>query len=198
MGSITVLNPVASSCIIEEIDSHMLRDLTGIRVAVLDNTKPNAVEIMERIAQIMVAEHGAASYDVFRKLSAAQGASEEQYRTLAANYDLVITGSGDCGGCTSWSALDAVELERRGLTTVLLVTDAFVPLAKTLVAREGAPDLRMAEIAHPIGGQATENMKTVGENVVASIIESLAQSRDELALQPSDDRTPVMQVAASA
>lgn len=172
MPSTTVLSPVGRVAARDAV-SGVHTDLTGARIAVLDNTKPNAVEIMRRIAEVLVAEHGAQSYQVFRKLSSAQGASEEQYREIAENYQLVITGSGDCGGCTSWSALDAAELERRGVTSVLLVTDAFVPLARTLVENEGVGELRFAEVAHPIGGQPTQRMLAVADGVVPSVVAQL-------------------------
>jgi hypothetical protein len=174
MGTITVLNPIARTAVASEIEQHGLGNLAGVRIAVLDNTKPNAVEVMTAIAAALVRDHGARSYDVYRKLSAAQGASVAQYDEIAANYDLVITGSGDCGGCTSWSALDAIELERRGVSVVLLVTEPFVPLATTLVEREGAPGLPMATIAHPIGGRPAAAMAAIGEAVVPSVVTMLA------------------------
>lgn len=166
MPTTIVLDPVATREEIASFDSKGFQDIAGLRIAVLDNTKPNAVEIMEAIAQGLVRDYGAASYAVFRKLSAAQGASEADYHRIASDSDVVITGSGDCGGCTSWSVLDAVELERRGLTSLLLVTDAFVPLANVIVARQGIPELRLMETPHPIGGRPTSLMPEIGESLV--------------------------------
>ena len=173
MATTTVLNPIGRTARTTQVGSRSITNLAGIRIAVLDNTKPNAVEIMERLAQLLVRDYAAASYDVFRKLSAAQGASEPQFREIAANYDLVITGSGDCGGCTSWSALDAVELEHRGVPSILLVTEPFVALARTLVREGGSAGLRFAEVAHPIGGQPTERMAAVADGVIQSVVDQL-------------------------
>lgn len=169
----TVLSPIGLTERTRQIGSPAIADLAGVRIAVLDNTKPNAVEIMERIGQLLIRDYGAASCDVFRKLSSSQGASEEQLRTIAAEYDLVITGSGDCGSCTSWSALDAAELEHRGVPAVLLVTDPFVPLARTLVRSSGVANLRFAQIAHPIGGKPVELMPAVAGGVIESVVSQL-------------------------
>ena len=169
----TVLSPIGLTERTRQIGSPAIADLAGVRIAVLDNTKPNAVEIMERIGQLLIRDYGAASCDVFRKLSSSQGASEEQLRTIAAAYDLVITGSGDCGSCTSWSALDAAELEHRGVSAILLVTDPFVPLARTLVRTRGVVNLRFAQIAHPIGGKPVELMPAVADGVIESVVSQL-------------------------
>jgi hypothetical protein len=173
MGTTIVLNPIGRTAVVGGFDGRTVGDLAGVRIAVLDNTKPNAVQVMEEIARLLVAEHGARSYAVLRKLSASQGAGDEQLRAIAQSHDLVITGSGDCGSCTSWSALDAAELQRRGVTSVLLVTDAFVPLATALLTQEGMPDLPLAVVAHPIGGQPTERMAEIGRGVVQSLVDRL-------------------------
>jgi hypothetical protein len=170
---ITVLNPIGPARRTRQIGSPAIADLAGVRIAVLDNTKPNAVEIMRRIGQLLVGDYGAASCEVFRKLSSSQGASEQQLRAITADYDLVITGSGDCGSCTSWSALDAAELEHRGVPAVLLVTDPFVPLARTLVQSSGVANLRFAQIPHPIGGKPTDQMVALADQVVESVVSQL-------------------------
>ena len=169
----TVLDPIGPTARTRQIGSPAIADLAGLRIAVLDNTKPNAVEIMSRIAERLVRDYGAASYEVFRKLSSSQGASNEQFRIIAARYDLAITGSGDCGSCTSWSALDAVELEHRGVPAVLLVTDSFVPLARTLVRSGGVANLRFAQVPHPIGGRPADEMTAVADEVVQSVADQL-------------------------
>lgn len=174
MAALTVLNPVAVPGEVAQVSVREVTSVHGMRIGVLDNTKPNAVEIMERAAQLLVEQHGAASYKVYRKLSASQGASAKMLAEIAANSDIVITGSGDCGGCTSWSALDAAEIERLGVPAVLMVTDAFIPLAKMLVVQEGTADMSIAEIPHPIGGKKTTEVLPLGEDVMATVLGHVA------------------------
>lgn len=169
----TVLSPIGLTMRTRQIGSPAITDLAGVRIAVLDNTKPNALEIMQRMGQLLMRDYGAASCDVFRKLSASQGASEAQFRAIAGGYDLVITGSGDCGSCTSWSALDAVELEHRGMRAILLVTEPFVPLARTLARAGGVANLRFAEIPHPIGGKLAEQVVPLADEVIQSVVDQL-------------------------
>lgn len=170
MSTLTVLNPVAAPGDVAHVETRALDGIAGLRIAVLDNTKPNAVEIMETAARRLVSEHGAATYRVYRKLSAAQGASPQLLAEIARDHDLVITGSGDCGGCTSWSALDAVELQRLGLPAVLMVTDSFMPLAEMLLAQAGAPDMRVVQVPHPIGGRPTDEVLPVCEHMTHDIL----------------------------
>jgi hypothetical protein len=170
---ITVLNPIGPVRRTRQIGSPAVSDLAGLRIAVLDNTKPNAVEVMGRIGQLLVDDYGAASCTVLRKLSSSQGASEQQFRAIADGYDLVITGSGDCGSCTSWSALDAAELEHRGVPAILLVTDPFVPLARTLVGSSGVANLRFAQIPHPIGGKPADQVVALADQVIESVVSQL-------------------------
>jgi hypothetical protein len=45
-----------------------------------------------------------------------------------------------------------VALERRGIPSVLVVSTTFRPLAKSIVATLGMPDVRMLVLQHPVGG----------------------------------------------
>ncbi|MQA88425.1 MAG: hypothetical protein GEV03_28365 [Streptosporangiales bacterium] len=173
MNQLTVLDPTGRTADAESVARPGPARLDGARIAVLDNTKPGAVELMERIAEVLVGEHGADSYVVERKLSASQGASEEQLQGVHEACDLAITGSGDCGGCTSWSCHDAVALERLGTPTVLVCTDAFVRLARVTAERAGLPRIRIVEVEHPIGGQPRERIAALADAAVKSAVELL-------------------------
>jgi len=44
---------------------------------------------------------------------------------------------------------DGIELERRGVATGVIVTDAFVGAARAMAAIDGLPDYRFAVVPHP-------------------------------------------------
>ena len=69
--------------------------LTGARIGVLDNGKPNARLLLERLAG-RVAERGRATVSiVIGKGTAATPAEPEVLDALRENADLVVTGSAD-------------------------------------------------------------------------------------------------------
>jgi len=69
-------------------------DLSGKRIAVLDNGKPNARLLMETIAERLAAGSGAQVSLVTAKATAATPAEPEILQQLLAA-DLVVTGSAD-------------------------------------------------------------------------------------------------------
>jgi hypothetical protein len=71
-----------------------LGSFQGKRIAVLDNTKPNADVILTTAAKALVRDHGAAGYQVFDKPNPAVPFLERDREALAT-CDLLLTGTGD-------------------------------------------------------------------------------------------------------
>ena len=72
--------------------------LSGLRIGVLDNAKPNARLLMERLAERLAERTGATVTLVTDKgpgHNAATPASDEVLARLAKEVDLVVTGSAD-------------------------------------------------------------------------------------------------------
>ena len=69
-------------------DRHRLaprpRSVGGLRIAVLENTKPNARTLLSAIAEGLVGRHGAAGYEVFDKPNPAVGFRRGDRERLAA------------------------------------------------------------------------------------------------------------------
>jgi hypothetical protein len=132
--------------------------LTGLRIGVLDNGKPNAVEVMTRAAETLAARTGATVSIVAKKgpkglsANAAVPCDPEQFELVVKEADVVITGAADCGSCTAYSVHDAIELEKAGRPAVVATTTHFEPVARTLAASFGGPDTRLLVLPHPIGG----------------------------------------------
>lgn len=132
--------------------------LAGLRIAVLDNGKPNAVEVMTRAAETLAARTGATVSLVTKKGPQGQSANAaipmapDIFERVMAESDLVITGSADCGSCTAYSVHDTVELEKAGRPAVVVTTTRFEPIASTMSASMGLPGTRRLVLPHPIGG----------------------------------------------
>ncbi|WP_439677331.1 UGSC family (seleno)protein [Embleya sp. MST-111070] len=140
--------------------------LTGKRIAVLDNLKPHAGRIMGTIAHALAARTGATVVLEIAKVSAALPAEPELVARLRAEADVVLTGSADCGSCTSWSAHDTVELERLGLPTLLLVTEGFTEIAHHICALYGLPQARILTVRGPLGGSTDAELAAMAGEAI--------------------------------
>lgn len=76
-------------------DHRKLATLTGKVVGFIDNAKPNFDHLVDDLADLLVAKYGVSRVVKRRKSSASIPAAEEVVNELAAQCDLVITGSGD-------------------------------------------------------------------------------------------------------
>ena len=69
--------------------------LTGKRVALIENTKYNSDRILERIGEILKAEHGVAAAKMFRKRNASVPAHQEIIEEVRNGFDVMVAGVGD-------------------------------------------------------------------------------------------------------
>ena len=69
--------------------------LRGKIIGVLDNSKPNADKLAERLAALLQERYGVAKVITRRKLTAQQGAPKQYIEELAAQTDFVLAGLGD-------------------------------------------------------------------------------------------------------
>ena len=69
--------------------------LAGRRLAILDNGKPGAAHLMERVAERLVERAGVEFVGTRRKRTAATPCQDELIDALTEEADLVLTGSAD-------------------------------------------------------------------------------------------------------
>lgn len=140
------------------------KSLAGLRIAVLDNGKPNAGVVMTRVAKTLAARVGAKVTLVTKKgprgesANAAIPCDPDVFERVVEEADLVITGAADCGSCTAYSVVDAIALEKAGKPTVVVTTTKFKPIAETLSEQFGLKETRLLVLPHPIGGTDREKL----------------------------------------
>ena len=66
--------------------------LQGKTIGILDNSKPNADRLAERLAELLKERYGVANVVSRRKLTAQQGAPKNYVEELAAQADFVLAG----------------------------------------------------------------------------------------------------------
>jgi hypothetical protein len=94
-----------------------LADLTGRRIAFVDNSKVNANLFLSRVSQVLVDRFGIVAGPTIRKAAPKDCLAEKDLDQIAA-CEAVVQCFGDCGTSTSMSVADAVEIERRGIPAV--------------------------------------------------------------------------------
>lgn len=71
------------------------RDLRGLRLGLLDNTKPNAATILAEIATELRRTHQIASSTLYTKGYFGTPVEESQIQRILKNCDFVVAGIGD-------------------------------------------------------------------------------------------------------
>lgn len=69
---------------------------------------------------------------------------------LAQEFDLMVSGVGDCGGCTLWSVKSCIEFEKRGVPASVVVTDVFEHRAHQLLTSLGYPHIPVLVVKNPV------------------------------------------------
>ena len=69
--------------------------LTGKRLALVDNTKFNSDRLLQKIGDILTAEHGVATTRVWRKRNASVPVDEAMLAEIRTTCDAAIAGIGD-------------------------------------------------------------------------------------------------------
>jgi len=69
--------------------------LAGLRVGLVDNSKFNSDQLLERIAKLLESGHGVTAHIMRRKRSAGIPASPEIIAEFKASCDIVVAGVGD-------------------------------------------------------------------------------------------------------
>lgn len=70
-------------------------DLRGKTIGLLDNSKPNADKLADRLAALLKQRYGVADVVRRRELTAQQGAPKEYLNELASKADFILSGLGD-------------------------------------------------------------------------------------------------------
>jgi hypothetical protein len=101
------------------------------------------------------------------------GGRLEDVVTAAEWATAAIAGVGDCGSCSSGSALDALLFEERGIPAVPVVTRPFMPTATSIARLHGVRDYRIAAIDHPIASlddaQLIDRARSAARAVAAAL-----------------------------
>ncbi len=147
--------------------------LRGATVGLLENTKQNADLFLAELGRLLVERHGVANLVPRTKRAFAAPVSEDLRKELARTCDVVITGVGDCGSCSASAVADGVSLEREGIPTAVICSDAFVSTADAMAGVQGAVGYRYVTTPHPVAVLSPEEVRERALRVLPEVLQIL-------------------------
>lgn len=88
-----------------------------------------------------------------------------------ASVDFAISGLGTCGSCTSYTVVDAITAHDAGARAIAVVTEEFLPHARSISKHLGSPDLPIFVLPHPLEGRSADELDAIADKYYPQIIE---------------------------
>jgi len=147
--------------------------LAGARVGLLENTKRNAADLLDGIGEALVRDLGATELVRRTKKQFALPLTAEVLADLSESCDVVVVGVGDCGSCSAAAVADGIALERAGIPTAVICTEAFASTSQAMADLKGDPDFPYILTEHPVAnldaGQLGDRAAQLVPDVVARL-----------------------------
>jgi len=179
MGMIEVFDPTAQPRVAEKSMAARQAKPRFAKIGFLSNKKANARALLEEVAVLLQGRFGAFE-EVWAEKGAAVPVPDEDRERLAA-CDAMVTAMADCGSCTSWSLVDTMTLESRGVPSVLLCTDEFAPLARGESVARGMPGLPLMTVPHPVADNTREQIRAKAALIADEVVRVLTTSAEQVA-----------------
>jgi hypothetical protein len=145
--SMFVLDPTEEPIVVSQGGAPRLKTLNGKTLGLWNNAKINAARYVEMIGEELAKEF---RFEIVRGVYDPGRLMAEEEWGEVGRCDAVVLVNGDCGACSTSGIANAIELEKRGIAAMLVVTTPFVPAVTTTAALRGMPDIRWALVDHPI------------------------------------------------
>jgi hypothetical protein len=116
------------------------RPLAGARVGLVSNGLGRAEDLLDAVYSLLREDAGVAGAVLVRKPHRSVPPLPEDWDRLLTGADVVITGFGGCGSCSTRSIRDAMELEWAGIPSVALVHEDMLPAVEAMTRLADMPD----------------------------------------------------------
>jgi hypothetical protein len=144
--------------------------LDGVTVALMDIGKMRGDEFIARL-EVLFRERGISTRR-YKKPTNTRTAPLELLQRIAAECQVVVIALSDCGSCTSCSTHDLVDLDRRGLAGVSVLTEEFRPAFAQQCSAIGF-DGASLYVPHPMQNRTTEELHRFAEEVFEKVLGTL-------------------------
>jgi hypothetical protein len=133
-----------------------LDTLNGKTLGLWNNDKLNAAKLLELIRAELEQRY---TFAVVRGLYDPGNLMPEDGWGAVDQCDAVILANGDCGACSTSGIVNAIELEKRGIPTLLVSTPPFTEAVRTSAALRGMPAIRWAVVDHPVASLGEHDLR---------------------------------------
>jgi len=148
--------------------------LSGLRVALLGNTKRNADVILDAVGLQLAERFDLAGLVRLTKTQFAMPLPDELVEELVREADVVLIGVGDCGSCSASAVADGITMETAGVPAAVICTEAFETTSRTMAELKNAPGYPFILTQHPIANlsqeQIDERAGALADEVVSRLV----------------------------
>lgn len=148
--------------------------LSGLRVALLGNTKRNADVILDAVGEALAERFALADTVRLTKTQFAMPLPDELIEELVRECDVVVIGVGDCGSCSASAVADGITMEIAGVPAAVICTEAFETTSRAMAGLKNAPDYPFILTEHPIANlsreQIAERAGALADEVVSRLV----------------------------
>ena len=150
-----------------------LDTLKGKTVALMDIGKMRGDEFIDRL-ESLCRERGVATRR-YKKPTNTRTAPVELLQQMAEECQAVVIALSDCGSCTSCSTHDLVDLDRRGLPGVSVLTEEFREAFSTQCSAIGFEGASLY-VPHPMQNRTTAELHRFAEEAFDPVIAAICPS----------------------
>ena len=171
MNSVQLRDPTAETASVIRARRAPPASLEGVTVALMDIGKMRGDEFIDRL-EVLFRGRGIATRR-YQKPTNTRTAPLELLQKIADECQVVVIALSDCGSCTSCSTHDLVDLDRRGLAGVSVLTEEFRPAFGQqcqAIGFEGAS----LYVPHPMQNRTTAELHRFADEVFEKVLVTLA------------------------
>ena len=147
--------------------------LKGLTVGLLDNTKPNAMLLLDEIVDDLRREYGVGEVKRYVKDYFGTPVKPELFERIVSEVDVVLTAIGDCGSCSAATVADGILFERAGIPTVSITSDSFEMSGRAMAQVQGFPGFEFVMVQHPVASLDVEHIRGRADQAVREALRIL-------------------------
>lgn len=162
-------------------------------LALINNGKNKADVLLQAIARNLQARGLIAEFFMHSK-KPSDSITDAERDAIVARADMVISGVGDCGGCTACSTSDAIRCMVRGVPAFMLATTKFAFLVEAADREYGVEGLNRLFVEHPVWSRSDAWLDAAASQLADEIV-SLAVAAPAGASAVNEDALPTIETA---
>jgi hypothetical protein len=143
-------------------------------LTLISNGKPKAREFLELLAEELGESLAFGEVELVAKPGASLTIPPAEAEQIAARSDLVIAALGDCGACSACSLHDAVQFERLGVPSTVIITDVFTRSVANFARSLGMPGYHTVVLPHPVSSRDMDRLRRMAADAAPVARDQLA------------------------